>query len=164
MQSFVSHPVYGNILYEESAWTGKKSLTVNGISARKEKKNLFLLPPEMGLPPLHINGSYIGGTKLQIGNEIIQLTPPVKWYEVACSVFMVVFLIVWSTSVTLCSILPIIGGALGGAIFGVMGWLNVLWMKSFKKIWQKLLVFLAVFFLTVIIGTSLGFTFLLILS
>ena len=156
MQILVRHSTYGNILYEESAWTGKKTLTIQGVTARKEKKNVFLLPPEMGFPPLYLKGNYIAGTKLQIGTESITITPPVKWYEIMCAVFMVVFFITWSNSVALCSILPIIGGGVGGAIFGMMGFLCVIWMKSFGKVWQKLLIFLAVFFLTLIIASSLG--------
>ena len=40
----------------------------------KEKKNVFLLPPEMEIPPLYLKGNYIAGTKLLIFLAVFFLT------------------------------------------------------------------------------------------
>ena len=52
-----------------------------------------------------------------------------------------VLIIVWGNNVALCSIVPIVGGAIGGAISGVMGVLNLYAMRSVKNVGIKLAIF-----------------------
>ena len=76
--------------------------------------------------------------KLVIGGETIALVPAATWYEIVCSVLIFAFVLVWGNSVALCSIFPIVGGALGGAVSGAMAIVNLYVMKSVKNIWVKL--------------------------
>ena len=39
-----------------------------------------------------------------------------KWYEYILALIIPIFVLTWGNSVYLCSIFPIVGGAIGGAI------------------------------------------------
>ena len=41
MRVVVNHETYGEIVYEESFWTGKKEISVGGISLFKVRKNCY---------------------------------------------------------------------------------------------------------------------------
>ena len=41
MKEIVQHPIYGEIVYNESFWTGKKTLTINGVCAQPVSKKKF---------------------------------------------------------------------------------------------------------------------------
>ena len=38
MKEIVNHPIYGEIIYNENIWTGKRTLTVNGVNAQAVSK------------------------------------------------------------------------------------------------------------------------------
>ena len=44
MKSVVQHEKYGNIIYEENFWTGKKTITIDGTRLEKASKTEFLYP------------------------------------------------------------------------------------------------------------------------
>ena len=138
MKVTYQHAEYGQIEYEEGFWSGKKELTVNGEKLMKKHKTMFLLNTPDGVKNFTVKGSFLSGTKLAIEQEEIELVPAPKWYEIACSVLIFMLILVWSNSVKLCSIVPIIGGAIGGGISGVMGCCNLLLMKKTKQIGAKL--------------------------
>lgn len=139
MTSSVSHPIYGTITYEESAMSGKRTLYVNGTKLVMKKKNEFLYEREGAEAiPVALKGSFLAGVKLVIGGETIAIVPAATWYEIVCSVLIFAFVLVWGNSVALCSIFPIVGGALGGAVSGAMAMVNLYVMKSVKNIWVKL--------------------------
>lgn len=138
------HIGYGQIEYEENFWTGKKDLTINGIKLQKKNKNTFVLNSDEGTKLCHVKGSFLTGTKLMIDQDVIELTAAAKWYEIACSVSIFVLILIWGNSVTLCSIIPIIGDAIGGAISGAMACVNLLLMKKVKNVGIKLLIWLGI--------------------
>jgi len=43
MKEVINHPTYGEIVYDESIWTGKKIITVNGTTAPAVSKNLMIV-------------------------------------------------------------------------------------------------------------------------
>ena len=156
MKSVIQHSVYGEIVYEESFWTGKKKLSLNGANLPAVSKKEFLMPDGETKTTVLVKGNFLFGTKLAIKNEVITVTPPIKWYELLLSVMIFALVLVWGNSVTLCSIIPIVGGAIGGGISGMMTVLNLLVMKSTKNIWLKLAVWLAFIVLTFFICFAVG--------
>lgn len=142
MKVTYQHAQYGQIDYEENAWTGKKTMSVNGVSLTKKDKNVFVLNTPEEPITCTLKVSLRTGTQLVIGEEVIQLAPASKWYEIACSVLIFVLVLVWSNSTALCSIIPIIGGGIGGAISGAMGCLNLMLMKKSNNIGIKLCIWL----------------------
>lgn len=140
MKVIISDEKYGQIVYEESAWTGKKSISVNGTALQKVSKNVFTYSDQSGQSTFTIQGNYLKGSNLLVDGSTIRLTPPVKWYEIAMSVVIFVLILVWGNSVTLCSIVPVVGGAIGGAISGVFMVLNLFVIKRVNNIGLKVLI------------------------
>ena len=65
MKEIVNHPTYGEIIYTESFWTGKKTLTVNGTQATPISKKSFSIDGKEA----ELKGGAFTGVKMQLGNE-----------------------------------------------------------------------------------------------
>ena len=128
----------GLVDYVESYWTGKKEIYFNGKKLQMQSKNTYVWNGEDQTKTVTLSGNLISGVKMQIDGTVVQLTPKAYWYEVVCSVMIFMLIIVWGSSVDLCRIVPIVGGAIGGGISGGMGFANLVLMKSHKKIAFKL--------------------------
>ena len=163
MITTIQHEVYGPITYKENAWTGKKEITINGISLAKQKKNVYRYDNGENALSVTVQGNFLIGVKLVIANETIALTKAAAWYEIACSVAIFVLVLAWGNNAYLCSIFPIIGGAIGGFVSGLMAMLNLWAMKSIKKVGFKLAVALLMLIATVMICFVLAVAFLLLL-
>ena len=136
MKEIVQHPLYGEIIYNENAWTGKKVLTVNGVDVSPVSKNEYTVNDKKAI----LKGNFLTGSALQIDDETIQLSPKVKWYEVVFAMIPFLFLMIWGNSVSLCAIFPVVGGAIGGALGGLGSVLSLLFMKSKKALLAKILI------------------------
>ncbi len=131
------HPTYGNLEYEESFWSGKCKVTVNGAELNKIAKKKFALPDGKQLT---VKGSYAFGVSYIIDGVSTQITPKAKWWEIALAILPVILVLVWGNSATLCSIVPILGGAAGGAIGGASVAVSFLLMRMVSKWWIKVLI------------------------
>lgn len=155
MKVKTKHETLGNIEYFESAWTGKKEITINGKGLEKIDKSTFKHTLDNKEMLAKIEGNYLAGSKLTIENQTIQLTPAIKWYELLLSVMIVAFVCIWGNVVALCNIIPILGGAVGGAISGLFAILNLVTMKATSKVWLKFLIwlgFMAITFVCCYVG------------
>lgn len=150
MKTSTHHIGYGQIEYDENIWTGKRELIVNGQKLTKQKKNLFLLNTENEAPECRVKGSFLTGVTLQVDQDVIELSMPCKWYEYFCSALIFVFVLVWGNAPALCRIIPLVGGAIGGAISGLSACFTLYLMKETKQVGLKLLVWLGM-----LIGTLL---------
>lgn len=98
-----------------------------------------------------LSGNFVRGVKITVANETIQLVPPVKWYEILLSILPFILVMVWGNSVELCKIVPIVGGAIGGGISGLMMFTNLIVIKRVNKLWLKILISLGMLVATFII-------------
>ena len=151
MRETVSHSIYGNITYEENFWSGKRVLLFGDVELTRKKKNIYVFQNGENEVEVKVKGGYLGGVKLLVAGEEIVITPAPKWYEIACSVFIFVFVCVWSNSEALVSVFPIVGGAIGGGISGVGLVASLLFMKKAKTIGGKLLAWLITLVATLLI-------------
>ncbi|MBR2464915.1 MAG: hypothetical protein IKB41_05760 [Clostridia bacterium] len=157
MKTVIHHEIYGPITYSESDWTGKKEIWFGSTPLVKRGKSCFVWKNHEGVETIvTVKGNLFSGRTLYIGAERVEVQPASKWYEIVCSFSILLFILVWGNSVTLCSILPLVGGAIGGAISGGASVLCLLGMKKFKNVGGKLLVWLAAFGATVLICFLLG--------
>ena len=136
MKEIIQHPVYGEIIYNESSWSGKRSLTVNGINAQPISKKEYMVNGKRAF----LKGNYLMGSSLMIEGEVIPLSSKAKWYEIILACLPFLFLIVWGNSASLCAIFPVVGGALGGALGGVGAVVSLFFMKSKKMPLAKILI------------------------
>lgn len=116
MKASVNHEKYGLIEYTESFWTGKKELVIGGKLLKKTGKNEFSCGAGEDLLVAHFKGSYMGGVSLTIGSDIVEVIPKTSALEWVITLIPFVINIIWGNSPNLCAIIPIIGGAIGGAI------------------------------------------------
>ncbi|MBQ8440177.1 MAG: hypothetical protein IJX19_05920 [Clostridia bacterium] len=160
MQQIMQHPTYGEIVYTESFWTGKKRLTVNGVEAQAVSKKEFLVNGEKAV----IKGNlFYAGISLCLGDTEIVLVAKSKWYEVVLALIPIVFLMTWGNSVTLCAIFPVVGGAIGGFLGGVAGCTSLMMMKKVNSGLLKILIGLGIAVLTILIAFVLALLLILIL-
>ena len=149
MKASTHHVGYGEIEYNENFWTGKRELTVGGQKLTKKKKNVYTLNSADGDLDCRVKGSFLTGASLYIDQDVIQLSEPCKWYEFFCSVLILAFVLTWGNIPQLCMIIPIVGGAIGGAISGLGACINLFLMRRMKQVGLKLLIWLGMFLGTI---------------
>ena len=148
MKELTMHPDYGEIVYEESFWTGKKRLFINGVEAERISKKEFSVNGKRAL----IGGSFLTGVRLLIDDQLVVISPKTKWYELVLAWIPFVFLMIWGNSVTLCSIFPVVSGALGGIVGALAAVTSIMLMKKTRSTLIKILIGLASFVVTVVIA------------
>ena len=140
MKSVIKHERLGEITYEESFWTGKKTLYFNGQELTKTARNVFQTSEG---ETVTLTGNFFSGLKANIGTESVQLTAACKWYEYVLSALPLVLILIWGNSVALCNIFPVVGGAIGGLIGGVFLALNMLICRKINNVILKVLICIA---------------------
>ena len=164
MKTTIHHPTYGFITYEESAWTGKKIITIGGVTLVKIKKNVFQYTPMLGDPfatapegeestPLPstvtvtVKGNYIGGVSLVIGEETIPLTIKASALDITLGVIPAALFFIF-----------ILSGALGGALSAAIGMGLVTLLKNRTKTIYKILISLGISVAILAVGIPLLLT------
>ena len=136
MKKIVNHEKIGEILYDESIWSGSATICINGIKLEKTGKKEYRLPS--GSTAL-LTGNFITGVKLNVDGEVVVVSRAASWYEIAISVAFFVLIMIWGNNASLCAILPVIGGAVGGALGGGFASLGLAISATMVKPWQKIL-------------------------
>lgn len=153
MKKIIQNEALGEIVYNESIWTGKKSLTVNGVEAKKITKKEY----QAGDKKLIISGNYyFTGITLTVGDEIIEVSPKPKWYEFVFAILPLLFLLIWGNSYTLCDIFPVVGGAIGGFIGALFSIASLLLTKKTEKPLYKVLIGIGIFVANVLVAFGLA--------
>ena len=157
MKITINHPTYGTIVYDESFWTGKKTLTVNGTACFALSKKEFMIGEQKAV----LLGNLFMGIQLSINQETIEISPRPAWYEIVLAILPLAFLLTWGNSPALCAIFPVVGGAIGGALGGAGTMLSLMLMKNAKSLGKKLLIGVGIFAATLLVSFVLA---LLVLS
>lgn len=160
MKSKVIHPVYGEIVYDENFWTGSKSLYVNGVKLNKISKNTFGDQSDFAPICWTVSGNVISGVKVIVNGETIEVDKKPAWYDIVLSSLIFILIMIWGNSVALCSIVPVVGGGIGGAISGFMLATNLIIIKQQSSILKKILITLGMMAATFVICMLAGFAYL----
>ena len=164
MKTQINHATLGTITYEESFWTGKKSLSLNGKPLLKQGKRIFVNTADETSKFYTVSGNFIKGVTLLVDGMTIDIIPKSKWYESALSIMIFVLVLAWGNSPVLCSILPVVGGAIGGAIAGSLAMTNLVWIKRQKSIIAKILISFGMLIATFIICIIVAFILLILMA
>lgn len=140
MMEFVHDSELGTISYDENIWTGKKTVSINGKPLEKAGKNMFYMSSEGEKSYVILKGNIFTGITLEINGRDIVVSKKPEWYEFTLAVLTFVICLVWGNTTALCSIIPIAGGAIGGAISGAMAMVSLTLMKKANEVWKKLLI------------------------
>ena len=166
MKYTVTHDTYGQIECTESFWTSKKSVTINGVALKQVGKMrkgqmTYEYETDEGKKQVISKGTFTSGIQLVIDGETIQIDKGATLLEKIFCIFMWVILFIWGNSTYLCSIIPIMGGGIGGAMNGVLALTTLLVMKSVKSPASKIIVGLAMFVATVMVNIAVAIVFLM---
>lgn len=148
MKEIIKDEKYGEIIYNENAWTGKKGLSISNKALEKVDRSTFKM--EDG-KEVKLSGNYFSGVKLNIDSDTIVLSQGLKWYEYVLSFLPFILILIWGNSVALCEIVPIVGGFVGGLISAVFSFLNLIILKKLKNIWLKVFVSIVTLGLTFLV-------------
>lgn len=153
----VEHSTLGTITIEESFWTGKKKITINDKQLSKVDKKSF--ETEEG-EHVSIEGSLVFGAKLVYKDEKIQVTEKLKWWEIVLALLPFIFDMVWGNSVSLVTIFPVVAGAIGGLVTGLIGFTILYINKVYvKEWWLKIIVGIGFFIASIFICWLLALVF-----
>ena len=133
----------GKGLYIENFWTGKKQVFINDVELKKDNKTTFSGVVGESHVILNLYGNFLTGLDLSCGGQTINLVPKSLWYEYTLAIIAAMLCIVWGNSIELCKIIPIVGGAIGGAISGLGFFMTMVCSKKTEKIFEKVLIGLA---------------------
>ncbi len=137
----------GLVTYEESGWSGKKKLFINGQEVSKVNKKTFQLEGQT----IELIGSYMFGLKMKYNGQEYTILPKLSWYEYVLAILPIVFDWVWSNVPSLCNVFPIVGGLIGGVIVAISAVSQVIVFRSVKKPIAKVGIGLAFFAGTVLV-------------
>lgn len=156
MKVIVTNEKYSEFVYEESVWTGKKELFLNGEKLEKNSKNVFFMSNG---DAVYLKGNSLSGVHITINGETFILLVALKWYDILLSLLPFILVLIWGNSRYLVNIVPIIGGVIGGGLGGGIGGLfsglgaaiNVFLSRNIKNIWLKIALTILVTGLTFLI-------------
>ena len=153
MKTVVQNEKYGEFVVDENVWTGKIKVFLNGKELAKVDKTRYLIEEKMYID---FTGNSIKGLYMTVDNQTTQVTAPAKWYEIALSVLIFVVILIWGNSLTLCSIVPVVGGAIGGGLSAMLAVVNLFVMRGIKNVALKLLAFVGIFAVTFGLCAAIG--------
>lgn len=155
MKVTIEHEKYGVITYEEGFWTGKRKLAFDGQELTALDKKNFKLQNEDGTETaVGLVGNYLTGVKMQINGETIRLVAAPAWYEWVFMAIIFAFDLIWGNVTALVKLMPMVGGAIGGLITGLMAACFMVVSRMVKNPIYKILIFIG--FLGAEIGICCG--------
>ena len=161
MRQVIQDDKIGEITYEETFWTGKKTVYINGQPLNKVAKNTFETADGT---KAELKGNFLTGATLTVGENQVRIVNPVKWYEIVMSVLPFILIMIWGNSTALCKIVPVIGGAIGGGISALLSATNVVIIKRVDKLWLKIVISVAMLAATFGVCCGLGYALVAALS
>lgn len=157
MKTTVDHVGFGSIEFEESFWSGRKSVVQNGQPAPRVAKRTFALSDGERTQNCRVKGGFAYGARLitEDGEEIA-LVPPLAWYEYLFCALAIVLYSVWSNSVALCNIFPVLGGIVGAFIAGGCIGIGFAFSRMVRSEGIKVLIWVGAFVATMLLNSAIA--------
>ena len=155
---------FGKVIYEESFWSGKRRITINGVVLSKDTKTTYVGMINDALVKVRVVGNFLKGCSLFVNDEYFTVSLPAAWYEYVLGLLPFILVLVWGNSVELCSIVPVVGGAVGGGISGVASVGSLMLLKNTKNVLLKIAIGLGILIATFTVCAVLGYAFLSIIQ
>ena len=133
---------FGELKYNESFFTGKIDIYLNGIHAIKKRRKVFQIESDEDpndITSIYIYGNFLFGVKVIINGKIYTIYEKPRWYEYLIALLFIAVTIIWGSIPALVKIIPIVGGAIGGAIAGFFNALGFALARKTNKILKKLI-------------------------
>lgn len=131
-----------DLYYEEGFWTGKRTITYNGILLKKIKMNLYEYDDGEKIEQFQIKGNQLFGVSINMFGNNVEVSRKLTWYEIVMAVLVFIPCILF--------------GAIGGAIGGALGFTNLTIIRQVEKVYLKVIIsaqfLIAGFLLSYLIG------------
>lgn len=164
MRELVNHEKFGVIEYTENFWTGRKKIYINGQELKKIKKGTYEWQKEDGTTEFcYLGGNFLKGATLMIKSDTIPLTEGMQWYEYLMAIILIALPMVWGSIPSLCLIIPIVGGVVGGVAYTFISVLSIVIIKKTDNIGFKLLIWVIALCVEFVVGFLLALLFIDIL-
>ncbi len=155
----------GRIDFQESFWTGKREIVINGRPLKKGKKNtIFEYNDGETVKTVNVKGNVFTGTSITMDGVTVEVVKKPKWHEIAFASLIVAFIIVWGNSPTLFSMLPLLGGGVGGAVSAMWACTYLIFTRKDLPLWKNLLIWLGCLLGTVLTCLALSLVIVLIIA
>lgn len=148
MKSIVNHEIFGELVYDESVLTGKRRIFQNGVELDSLSKTEYLIDGKNAT----LAGNYMLGASLTVDGEVIELVAKPKWYEFVLAILPFIVIMVWGNNIVLCSIFPVVGGAIGGLIGGLGALMSMVFMKKTANPLYKILIGVGMILLSMLLS------------
>ena len=157
MKTTVDHIGFGSIEFEENFWSGRKSVVQNGQPAPRVDKKTFALSDGERTQNCRVKGGFAYGARLitEDGEEIT-LVPPLAWYEYLFCALAIVLYSVWSNSVALCNIFPVLGGIAGAFIAGGCIGIGFAFSRMVRSEGIKVLIWVGALVATMLLNSAIA--------
>lgn len=145
----------GKLTYEENLLTGKVQVLVNDFPAFRINKKLYEYNPGANKEQrvvITLQGNFLTGLEASVNGVPYRLIEKPRWYEWVITILTVAFSLIWGNSPELCAIFPVVGGAIGGGLAGLLAMIGLSFSKQTEKVWLKLLILVGFFALNVLAG------------
>jgi hypothetical protein len=153
MRTVVQDEQYGQIVYEEGFWTGKRYIVVNGQALSKLDKKTYRYTKSNGENvDFSVKGNFLTGVALVALGTRIQVVRKIAWFEWLFLILTLSVAFVWGNNQMLCSIFPVVGGAIGGALGAICASIPMVIAKFVKNKWLQALLGLAGFLAVFVVG------------
>jgi len=131
-----------DLYYEEGFWTGKRTITYNGVLLKKIKMNLYEYDDGEKIEQFQIKGNQLFGVSISMFGNNVEVARKLTWYEIVMAVIVFIPCILF--------------GAIGGAIGGALGFTNLTIIRQVEKVYLKVIIsaqfLIAGFLLSYLIG------------
>ena len=114
-----------DLFFEETFWTGKRTIIYDGVELKKIKFNLYEYNDGITTYQFLIKGNQFFGLTITMFGKEVEITRKLFWYEITMAV------IVFAPCVLF--------GAIGGAIGGALGFTNLTIIRNTEKIYLKII-------------------------
>lgn len=152
----------GMLKIEFSLATEKRKIFINGIQATKINKTEYVLIDSSINDGKEVNirvyGNIAKGMTVNVDGFSYVILEAVTWYELALCIFFLAFNLAWGNTPKLVNVMPIVGGAIGGAISGLCFAFGLAFSRIPNKKIFRVLVILGFGLLGFLICLILGLT------
>ena len=146
----------GIVTYSENILTGKKRIFLDDIELDKVKKFNYSKLINGKLINATTYGNILVGCKVYIGDHIILVTRPPRWYEWLLgflpALFSFILIFFNMDRIASFNAMPIICSGLSLGISTLISYFGVIYIRSMKKMYLKLVLSLGILVLSVLIS------------
>lgn len=126
------------LYYEETFWTGKRTIIYDGVELKKIKFNIYEYNDGEKVEQFKIVGNQVFGVTIQMFGQKVEVSRKLVWYEYAMAIMVFVPCVFF--------------GAIGGAFGGGLGFTNLTMIRNVDKWWLKLIISVEVAILSALLS------------